>query len=87
MLVRPSMTRTENGSRGCTCGGSDWLHLQVGQGKPTSKRPFLTKIDGKDHFQFLEKLRKECGVQKGCDELDIKTFTLKLQYHHLPLGF
>ena len=56
---------------------------KLGEEKSTSKWSFLTKIDGKDHFQFLEKLRKECGVQKRCDELGIKTFTLKLQCRRL----
>ena len=81
------MTRKENGGGGCTCGvcgGSDWLHIyKLGEVKPTSQWSFLTKIDSKDHFQFLEKLRKGCGVQKRCDELGIKTFTLKLQCRHL----
>lgn len=56
---------------------------KLGEEKPTSKWSFLTKIDGRDHFQFLEKLRKECGIKKRCDELGIKTFTLKLQCRRL----
>ena len=56
---------------------------KLGEEKPTSKWSFLTKIDSKNHFQFLENFEKECGVQKGCDELGIKTFTLKLQCRHL----
>ena len=56
---------------------------KLGEEKPTSKWSFLTKSDGKDHFQFLEKLRKECGVQNRCGELGIKAFTLKLQCRRL----
>ena len=42
--------------------------------KPTSKWSFLTKIDG-NHFQFFEKLRKECGVQKDAMNADDGTRT------------